>query len=161
MAGVLAFHFQGRAHLVQEVLREIDRGSAGPLFRRIQWFREEVLSLEDELDEYAQLRRRWGSAPEADRGEAASIVLARRNSWILVTDDGTGYHTARRIGICVTRTPQLIVAMVRAGWMTPDDGWAALSQMVARGRRFGDLNCPIRTSARSARLQDSTLVSRR
>lgn len=139
MAGLLAFHFRNRAHLVQEVLREIDGGPAGPLFRRVQWFGEEALSLDEELEEYAQLRRRWGSAPDADRGEAASIVLARRNAWILVTDDGTGYHAARRVGVCVTRTPQLLVAIVRVGWMTADEAWSALQQMIAHGHRFGRL----------------------
>jgi hypothetical protein len=107
------------------------------MYRRVNWFAEESLILAGDLSDYAALRRRWGSAPNADRGEAASIVIAGRHGWIFVTDDGTAYWTAARRGICTTRTPQLLVAMVRAGWLTVDEAWAALVSLRAGGHQFG------------------------
>ena len=85
----------------------------------------------------ALLRRRWGSRPDADRGEAASIVLAGRLGWKFVTDDGTAYWQASRQGICTTRTPELLVAMVRANWISAADAWAALQSLIAAGHHFG------------------------
>lgn len=139
LAGLLATQFKGRAHLAREATRELDRGLAGPMYRRMPWFIEEHLVLEGDLSDYAQLRRRWGSEPDADRGEAASIVLAGRHKWTFVTDDGTAYWQAGRRGICATRTPQLLVAMVRAGWIALGEAWAALERLRARGRQFGRL----------------------
>jgi hypothetical protein len=139
LAGLLAVHFKGRAHLAREVTRELDRGSAGPIYRRFSWFSEETLVLEGDLSEFADLRRRWGSAPGADQGEAASIILARRHGWTFVTDDGVAYWQAGRRGICTTRTPQLLVAMVRAGWIPVDEAWSGLEVLRAAGHHFGRL----------------------
>lgn len=140
MAGHLVSGFHGRAHLADEVLHEINKGPAGLILTRVNWFRVETLILEEDLALYANLRLRWGSQPGRDCGEAASIVLAKRHSWLFVTDDGTGYYAAGRQGVCVTRTPQLLVSMVRAGWMSKTDGWQALQLMRARGRQFGQLS---------------------
>jgi hypothetical protein len=139
LAGILVSQFKGRAHLVLQVTQELDRGSAGPMYRRVNWFKQEQLLLEGDLSDYAALRRRWSSAPGADQGEAASIVLAGREGWVFVSDDGTAYWTANRRGICATRTPQLLVSMVRAAWLSVDDGWAALEHLHAAGHQFGRL----------------------
>lgn len=140
LAGCLVACFSGRAHLVDEVLREVDRGPAGRFFRRVSWFRGESLVLQDDLALFARLRLRWGSQPDRDRGEAASIVVAKRNGWIFVTDDGTGYHAAVRLGVCTTRTPQLLVSLVRSSRMTPAEGWQALECLRRLGRQFGRLD---------------------
>jgi len=139
LAGHLTVKFARRAHLADEVLAEIQRGPAGKAYARVNWFTKESLELERHLDEFRQLRLRWGSVPGADRGEAASIILANEFHWIFATDDGTAFATAQRRGICVTRTPQLVLAMVRAGWLPAVDGWEAIRSMQRAGSHLGEL----------------------
>ena len=85
---------------------------------------------------YRALRARWGSAPGADRGEAASITLAFANRWGFITDDGVAFRTAERPPACIAtmRTTALILGMARAAWISADDGWAAVGAMTLAKR---------------------------
>jgi hypothetical protein len=135
---LVRFNFAGRTHLVAEVCAEIDRGTTGPKVRIGNWFREEALPAGAQLKDYAALRTRWSSAPGRDAGEAASIVLAKAGRYGLVCDDGVGYSAARSWeGICVMRTVDLLVAMVRCNWVTGDAAWEAYSRLDSAGRSLG------------------------
>lgn len=103
----LVMNFQGRAHLVDAVPSEIDKGPAGSLYRSFHWFREETLILgTPPAQNYASIRQRWGwSDPNADRGEATCIVLGEAHGWRFATDDGTGYQAGIHEGVPTTRTP--------------------------------------------------------
>ena len=137
LLGLVVLKFAGRAHIGDEVLRELDRGPVGPRIRRIDWFKAEPLVLPKDLETYAGLRKRWGSTPFADRGEAATIVLGLAGRWRAVIDDGVGYRSARDLQLCCTRTPHLVVSFARCNWLTADEGWAALEEMSAAGHRLG------------------------
>lgn len=140
LAGVAMMHFKGRAYLAEEVLLEINRGSAGDAYARLNALVVERLTLEADFADYLELRRRWSmDDPLADRGEAASIILAKKAGYSFVTDDGVGYKAATREVVATTRTPQLVIAMVRAGWITTDEGWEGMQKMVAVERRLGTL----------------------
>jgi predicted nucleic acid-binding protein len=140
MLFVIMSHFARRAHLLTDVLRELDRGPTGAGVRRARWFTEKELLVAEDLQLYADLRRRWGSRPDEDRGEAACLVAARRHGWRLALDDRVGYRAALDLGVTCTRTPQLIVSCVRAGWWPVDDAWTAYLQLVHSGpRRLGPI----------------------
>jgi predicted nucleic acid-binding protein len=134
LAGSLVVNFKGRAHLVSEVMQELPSTSVlrSPLF---PWFDVESVTLPAEQALFSLLRQRWGSAPGKDRGEAAAIVLAARGGYRFVCDDSTGFRAAesQEARVCTMRTPSLVVAMVRVGWILPDDGWTAIQDVLAAG----------------------------
>lgn len=56
----------------------------------------------------------------------------------MVCDDGAGYSAARNHeAICVMRTVDLSVAMVRCGWLSADTAWQAYERLDAAGRFLG------------------------
>lgn len=137
--------FTGRAHLLAEVLDDEVHGAAGLTIHIPGWCKREELVLREDLTLYAELHRRFGPDPTKNRGEAACIVAARRNGWRLVLDERVGYQAAVEHGVTVTRTPQLLVSTVRAGWWTADEAWAAYMNLrrtlAERGEfpRFGPI----------------------
>ena len=138
LLGALPVNFRGRAHLVREVVQELS--AASPVFR-MPWFETHDLTLPAHFELYRALRRRWSSEPGKDRGEAAAITLAAANGWRLACDDGTGYRTASNppANLCVVRTTRLVIGMVRAAWLTPDDGWDGIEEMAKAGNWLGSL----------------------
>jgi hypothetical protein len=128
--------FRGRAHLVKDVLDEV-QGAAGATIRIAGWCEHHVLTLADDLARYAELRLRWGSEPGRDRGEAASIVASRRNGWRLVIDERVGFQAAIDEGVTVTRTRNLLVSTVRAGWWQAEEAWRAYVNLLAFHERIG------------------------
>lgn len=128
--------FKGRAHLLGDVLDEV-RGPAGGTIQIVGWCAREELILDEDRTLYAELRRRWNSKPGRDRGEAASIVAARRHGWILVIDERIGFQAALDLGVRVTRTTNLLVSTVRAGWWSADDAWAAYGRLLEFHRTQG------------------------
>lgn len=140
MLGTIALGFSGRAHIVDEVLHELDRGESGGPVRAMPWFAERSLTTLEEIAEMAALHRQFTRDPARDRGEAATLVVAAHDNWTVVLDDGTAYAIACERGARVTRTPQLIVSMVRAQWWSADDAWVAYMALIEkRGRRLGPI----------------------
>lgn len=135
LAGALALNFRGRTHLVAEVNAELPGMS---VFKTspLAWFDVGTVTLPAEQALFNLLRLRWGSAPGKDGGEAAAITLAAGHEYKFVCDDGVGFRAAEseEARVCSMRTTSLIVAMVRATWITADDGWTAILTMQAAGR---------------------------
>jgi hypothetical protein len=140
--------FKGRAHLLSEVLAELDKGDVGPEVRADGWYEEVSVELPEEFAKYAALRQQWLSAVGRDKGEAATITKVVGGRWMLVMEDGIGYSTAVNVeGVCTMRTYMLIAAMVKAGWINGDEGWAALQRLVNdEGRWLGPMPWPDRRS---------------
>jgi hypothetical protein len=128
--------FKGRAHLMNEVVQEV-QGAAGATVKIGGWCTHHELALTDDLSRYAELRSRWGSEPGRDRGEAATIVAARRNGWRVVMDERVGFRAAVDEGVAVTRTSNLLVSTVRAGWWNADEAWRAYANLLAFYERAG------------------------
>ncbi len=136
----MAVGFNGRAHITDEVLHELDKGESGAPVRAIGWFSERRLTTIAEISEMAALHRRFTRDPDRDRGEAATLIAAAHDGWTIVFDDGTAYAIACGRATRVTRTPQLIVSMVRAQWWSRDDAWNAYGVLIEkRGRRLGPI----------------------
>jgi predicted nucleic acid-binding protein len=132
LLSTIVLQFNGRAHLVAEVLAELPYPSP---ITNLPWFQTEAVMLPACANLYRELRAHWSSASGADQGEAACITLAFANRWGLITDDGVAFRTATRYGsLAVMRTTALIIAMARAGWVTPDEGWAGFEAMILAGR---------------------------
>lgn len=137
LLGVLATSFRGRVHLVAEVDAELP--STSPLRTSlIPWHDVMSVTLPAELTLYNLLRLRWGSAAGRDGGEAAAITLAAGHAFRFVCDDGVGFRAAAspEAMVCVMRTTTFVVAIVRAGFIAVDDGWAAVQAMLAAGRTW-------------------------
>lgn len=139
LAGAVALNMRGRVHLVPEVAGEL-RADSVFVTSRFPWCDVQAIALPQEQALYSSLRQHWGSTAGKDRGEAAAITLAARHSYQFVCDDGVGFRTAQRAGqICTMRTTALVVAMVRATWITADDGWHGIDAMVKAGRWLGPI----------------------
>jgi predicted nucleic acid-binding protein len=139
LAGALAWNMRGRVFLVPRVQSEwpSDCVYATTAF---EWFTSQDIQLPAEQRLYAELRLRWGSAPDKDRGEAAAITLAAGHGYMFICDDGTGFRAATRDGaICTMRTTAFVVAMVRGGWISLDEGWNAIDEMRNAGRKLGPI----------------------
>jgi predicted nucleic acid-binding protein len=135
LLGALVLQFRGRVHLVSEVNREVPANSVVKT-SPFSWYDVMSVELPAEQALYEALRLHWGSAPGKDQGEAAAITLAAAHGYRLVCDDGVGFRAATHASaaVCTMRTTGLVIAMVRAGWLTPNDGWQAVSDMLAAGR---------------------------
>lgn len=140
MLSSMVIGFNGRAHITDEVLQELDKGTSGRLVRAISWFSERRLTTLTEISEMGRLHRRFTRDPHRDRGEAATLIAATHDNWTIVLDDGTAYAIACDLAARATRTPQLIVSMVRAEWWNADDAWKAYVALIEqRGRRLGPI----------------------
>lgn len=88
-------------------------------------FRIETLTETDDLAQYAELRRILG------RGEAACIVLAARNRWLVASDEKGRFRreASARLGSGLVNTAGLFVAVIRAGLMSVEEADAAKSTL--------------------------------
>jgi predicted nucleic acid-binding protein len=77
-------------------------------------FRIETVTEPGDLAQYADLRRVLG------RGEAACIVLAARNGWLVASDEKGRFRreAMSRLGSGLVNTAGLLVAAIRAGLLS-------------------------------------------
>lgn len=87
--------------------------------------RVETLTEPDDLVQYADLRRILG------RGEAACIVLAARNGWLVASDEKGRFRreAMARLGSGPVNTAGLFVAAIRAGLMSVEEADEAKSTL--------------------------------
>jgi hypothetical protein len=138
IATKLVGSLRGRVYLAQGVEEEVRSGPARRSYQSLgQWYTVWALMLGDH--DYQWLVQKFSIDPTKNRGEAESIVIAQRESLIFATDDGVAHAEAVRRRICTTRTPALLISLVRQGAMSVADAWAAFQLMVTRGREFGEL----------------------
>jgi predicted nucleic acid-binding protein len=103
-------------------------------------FRIETVTEPGDLVQYADLRRVLG------RGEAACIVLAARNGWLVASDEKGRFRREAMalVGSGVVNTAGLFVAAIRAGLMSVAEADAAKSTLEHHRFRlpfasFGDI----------------------
>jgi predicted nucleic acid-binding protein len=95
--------------------------------------RMETITDPDDLVEYAELRRSLG------KGEAACLVLAKRNGWLIASDEkGRFQHVAiSTLGAGrIVNTAGLFVMAIRAGLISVEDADAAKSLLERRRFRM-------------------------
>jgi len=89
--------------------------------------------------EIERVRQRLGAGRHNRRhlGEAASIVVARREGWTLACDDFDAGRVARDEGLPVVTTPMILRALVRHGQLTAGEASGLLLHLVeGQGRRL-------------------------
>jgi predicted nucleic acid-binding protein len=147
---VLAARYWGRALWAVEVREEIRRGAV-----RFPWL-DEILSagwladavrMTDPADllEIERLRRALGGRgeqPPRHLGEAATLVLARREAATAVLDDRDARRLADALGIPFTGTLGILRASVGDGVLSRDEAWAIIQAMTAAGDRLPPIAGP-------------------
>lgn len=124
----------GTAYVAAAVRTEVSRGASRhphlvPVEQLLSqpspgWLR--VITAHREAD-----RRLLRSLPSGlHRGEAESLVIARRQRWLILTDDGLARRTAVRLGIELAGTLGVLTALADDGDLTLDDANRLLRQMI-------------------------------
>lgn len=140
---LLQERYAGRAAWALEVRAEIEQGLASvPELQALldaNWLGEPIRS-SDPADLREIERVRWAlggtaSQPLRHRGEAATIVVARRTRGVAVLDDRDARRHATAIGVPIVGTIGILQGCVRDGALTGDEAWALLQSMIARGFR--------------------------
>jgi predicted nucleic acid-binding protein len=141
---LLEARYAGRALWTVEVRDEIQRALASipPLggILRADWLGEPVRMTDPaDLVEIERLRRALGGTAEQPLrhlGEAATLVLARREGATAVLDDRDARRLAHALGVPLTGTLGILRACARAGLLSPEEAWAIVEQMKSTGARF-------------------------
>lgn len=136
---LLEQRYAGRCYLPDEVRTEIERGEAAhahncePLLRA-SWWKPFAIEEPEDQQLFLQILQTWGRT-ERNRGEAATIVVARRLGAVAVVDDLQGRRAAQRHGVPVTGTVGILARMAVEGQVSLADGWAIHTEMVHLGFR--------------------------
>lgn len=111
--------------LPEEVLTEVNETAQREQLSRAVtegWLRVERITEPADLADYADCRRVLG------KGEAACLVLARRNNWLVACDEKGRFQreAVARLGPGrIINTAGLFVAAIRAGLITVEDADSA------------------------------------
>lgn len=138
---ILERRYTGRAHWCLEVQNEVLAGIASfPALGAIvaaPWLGDPLESFA--VDRIERIRQRLGGGPEDNRhrGEAATIVFARDNDWIVATDDADATRLARVEGLRTITTPRILQACTKDGQLSPDEALELFEEMIdVYGRRL-------------------------
>ncbi|HZR92982.1 MAG TPA: hypothetical protein VFA44_11325 [Gaiellaceae bacterium] len=138
---LLEDRYAGRAHWCLEVHHEVLAGISGrPRLGDVigaTWLGQPIQSFAVDRIERMRQRLGGGAADDRHRGEAASIVLAIDNDWIVATDDRDATRLARAEGLRTIGTPRILQACVRGGQLSAAEAVGLLGEMIdGHGRRL-------------------------
>jgi predicted nucleic acid-binding protein len=143
--GLLERRYAGRAHWAIEVQEEILRGVA--TVARLSdvlvatWLGEPLRCLA--VDEIEKVRLRLGGRSRDRRhlGDAATTVIAKRQGWIVATDDRDAMLLARAEGAQAIGTIAILRACVRDGYLRSETAKELLDEMIdVHGRRLPEVS---------------------
>jgi predicted nucleic acid-binding protein len=144
---LLEGRFQGHAHWTIEVKDEIIRGIAGtPQLSDVitaAWLDEPIRSLA--VTEIDKVRRALGGKTDDRRhlGDAATIVVAGAESYIVAIDDYDAIRIAQARGLGTTTTIAILRECVGCGFLKPDEAHGLCDEMIdTHGRRLPRLEFP-------------------
>lgn len=131
---LLEHRYGGNAHVGVEVLREI-RNSAliSPelnLILSAEWLQAERVVELDDLVVFNNLLRRWGRS-DRNRGEAATLVLAKHYGWAAVIDDKKGREAAKEFGVSHFGIVGILARLAKENVLSAGDAWAIHEQMTS------------------------------
>lgn len=141
---LLQARYGGRALWTVEVRDEIQRGAArfasvGEILKA-EWLGQPIRTTDPaDLLEIEHLRRALGGTaqqPLRHLGEAATLVLARREGATAVLHDLDARRLAVALGVPLTGILGILRACAREGLLSPDEAWAIVEQMKSTGARF-------------------------
>jgi predicted nucleic acid-binding protein len=136
---LLAERYGGRCYLPDEARAEIERGEAEHNYncRRLltaSWWRPLAIREPEDQALFFELLQRWGKL-ERNRGEAASIVLARRLGATAVIDDSQARRAAQTLGVPITGTVGILARLTVEGRLDELSAWAIHQGIVQLGFR--------------------------
>ena len=113
---------------VAQGMEEIQQGVQRGVLPPCDWQRLQVCTLDtpEEVRLFDQIHRRLRI------GEAACLALAVHRGLKFLTDDTDARRWAQRAGIPVSGTIGILVALVRSGTLTLDEGNSMLREMIAK-----------------------------
>lgn len=128
-------HRYGRnAHVADEVIREIKESTLiSPELHQIlsaDWLQVERLVDLEYLVIFSNLLRRWGRS-DRNRGEAATLVLAKRYGWAAVVDDKKGREVAKEFGISYFGIVGILAKLTKESVLSAKHAWAIHQQMTS------------------------------
>ena len=138
---LLETRYLGRAHWCIEVQREIVAGlAAHPRLGDVigsAWLGAPIRSFGVDRIERMRQRLGGGAGDDRHRGEAATIVVAMDNDWIVATDDRDATRLTRAQGLRTIGTPRILQACVRGRQLSPAEAVGILGEMIdGHGRRL-------------------------
>lgn len=141
---VLGSWFGPRAFTAQVVTEVELRDSAGrhpenAAILSAEWLEPVAVDDIEDIRLVAELRRRWGSSGNKDRGEADIIALCRRHGWTAITDDEVGRKAAGECGVSRVYMLTAIIAAASSGLIAPTEAWN-LHCSIERRRRMAVLS---------------------
>lgn len=123
-----------------EIRRGVDRHPHLADLLRAEWLGEPVrLTEPTDLVEIERVRWALGGTdarPERHRGEAATIVAARRLDAVAVLDERDARRLAAARGIPIVGTEGILQACARDAQITWDEAWNLFSEMRRLGERL-------------------------
>ncbi len=138
---LLEHRYAGRAQWCREVQHEVLAGIGehprlGDVINST-WLGPPIRSCAVDRIERMRQRLGGGAADDRHRGEAATIVLAIDNDWIVATDDRDATLLAQAEDLRTIGTPRILQACVRDKQLSPADAFAILEEMIdTHGRRL-------------------------
>jgi predicted nucleic acid-binding protein len=126
---VLRKLFKNKFYTTGEVLKELRNGEDRGVLPKVDWQWVEVLKFETHQEEF--LFRLFSDS--LGRGESSCLGIASIRNLKMLTDDLDARKLAQRKGIPVSGTIGVLVAAVRSGIISPDEGNAMLSKMIDNG----------------------------
>ncbi len=136
---LLETRYSGRAHWCIEVQQEIVAGiAAHPQLGDVigsAWLGSPIQSFAVDRIERMRQRLGGGAGDDRHRGEAATIVAAMDNDWIVATDDRDATRLAGAEGLRTIGTPRILQASVEDRQLSADEAVAILEAMIDRHER--------------------------
>lgn len=127
--GILNKVFKNRIFTTEEVKEELQQGENRGVLPKGNWRWIKVLKIETPQEEF--LFRLFSAS--LGKGESSCLSLATTRNLKMLTDDLDARRLAQRKGIPVSGTIGVLIAAVRGGIISFDEGNLMLSKMIDKG----------------------------
>ena len=121
--------FKNRIFTTEEVKEELQQGENRGVLPKGNWRWIKVLKIETPQEEF--LFRLFSAS--LGKGESSCLSLATTRNLKMLTDDLDARRLAQRKGIPVSGTIGVLIAAVRGGIISFDEGNLMLSKMIDKG----------------------------
>ena len=139
--------FTAHAVLELELGAAVRRHPENKAILEADWLKPVPVDEVEDIKLVADLRQRWGSRDDGDRGEAEIIALCGRHGWTAIMDDDVGRTAAKEHGVARVYMLTAMIAAASHGLVTPEEAWRLHCSIEAERRRAilsaGDAHKPV------------------
>lgn len=124
------------AHVIAEceLSESLARHPENKAILQAEWLEAVRVDVIEDIRFVGELRQRWGSKDDRDRGEAEVIALCRRYGWTAVMDDEVGRNAATDHGVPRVHMLTVMLAAASCGLVSSAEAWK-LHCSIERERR--------------------------